>query len=186
MSGGDFHGCTVDQRVVEVDPSTISQWYPPVDTIRDENLTPRSAAAVPPTAHAATHTTSYTSAHHSVGLLPMNQGLGDSHSDPLCLDLDFLMDESNFDTVDTSSLALLPSPGFITAGVVARRYTSDAQGFPFNPPTTLGTTSSHYIPPPSNDIFNPHHPKTDFTTATATGQGFNPVLTDTGGVRAPP
>ena len=118
----------------------------------------------------------------------MNQGLGDSHNDPLCLDLDFPMDETNFDTIDTPGLALLPPSDFITAGAVAvaRRYTSEAQGFPFNPPTTLGTTSSHYIPPPSDDIFNPHHPKTDFTTATTAGQGFNPVLPDTGEARAPP
>ena len=183
MPGGDFHGCTVDHRAIKVDPSTVSQWYPPVGAIRDPDPTPRNAAAVPPTTHAATHTTSFTtatSAPHSVGLLPMSQGLGDSPNDPLRLDLDFPMNARNFDTTDTSALAFLPSSGFITAGAVAGCYTSDAQGFPFNPSTTLGSTSSHYVPPLGDDIFDPHYARTDFTTATVAGQGLNPGLVSTG------
>ena len=171
----------MDHRVIKVDPSTVSQWYPPVGAVRDPDPTPRSAAAAPPTTHTTTHTTSFTtigSATHNVGLLPMNQGLGDSPNDPLRLDLDFPMGGRHFDTTDTSDLAFLPSPGFITADAVARRYTSDAQGFPFNSSTTLAA-SSHYVPPPGDDIFDPRHARTDFTAATTAGQGLNPGLAST-------
>jgi len=171
----------------------VSQWYPPVGAVRDPDPTLRSAAAAPPTAPPTAHTTTYTASHtiassapHSVGLLPVNQGLGDSPNDPLSLDLDFQMGAGVFGTTDTTGLMLLPSSSFITPGAIVRPYTSDTQGFPFNPSATLGSTSSHFIPPPSGGIFDPHHARSDFTTAMAPGQGFNPGPLKTGLAQVPP
>ena len=183
----------MDKRAIQVDPAIVSQWYPPAGAARDPDPTPQSAAAAPstapPTAHAVTHTASYTtfsSAPHSVGLLPMNQGLGDSPNDPLRLDLDFPMDAGDFGTTDTSGLTFLPPSSFITAGAVTRPYTSDAQGFPFNPSATPASTSSHYNAPPSGGMFDPRHARSDFTTDTAAGQGFNPGPLSTGPAQVPP
>ena len=106
----------------------------------------------------------------------MDQGLGDSPDNPLCLDLDFPMDTRDLSATGTSGLTMLPSSSFAAAGAVAKPYTSNALGFPFNP----SATTSHFIPPPSGGVFDPLHARSDFTTATAAGQSFNPGPLSTG------
>lgn len=51
-----FHGCTVAQTAIRVEPSTVSQWYPPVDAVCEPGSTAQGTAA-PLIARAATPTT---------------------------------------------------------------------------------------------------------------------------------
>jgi len=165
VPGEDCQGCTVGRTVITVDPSTVFRLYQQVDIVRVPGPTTQSAAAVLPTPHAATHTTSgtVTSVYpHSVGPLPMTQGLYVSSSDQLPPSFDFAMDPRTFAPADLSDPFSLPPSGFPAPGTAARLYESDAQSLPFNPYATLGSTSSTFIHPSSGGMIGPHHAGTDW------------------------
>ena len=107
VPGRVCHGCTVAKTVITIDPSTVLQWYPPVGNVHELGPTTQSTAMLPtwhtvvlPTWHAATPTTLGTVAStppHSVGLLPMTQGLGGSPNNLIHLDYDFTVGSRHFD-----------------------------------------------------------------------------------------
>ena len=180
--GGDVsYGCTSAQTVIPVDLPTVSRSYPPVLAVGEPESTTRSAVA--------THTssgTNFRAAPISISVRSTTQGAGASPSDPLPLGLEFPMDPVDSDLSDPYNLLYNPPASSFTSGAADGLYENDAQSLPFNPSTTLGSTSSTFIPPSSSGIFDPHHARADFTTATATAQSFNPSLLDTGQKRVRP
>ena len=174
--GGDVsYGCTSAQTVIPVDLPTVSQSYPPVLAIGQLESTTQSAVA--------THTssgTNFRAAPISISVLSMNQGAGASPSDPLPLGLEFPMDLVDSDLSNPYNLLYNPPASSFTSGTADGLYANDAQSLPFNPSATLGSTSSTFIPPSSSGIFDPHHTRADFTTATAVAESFNPSLLNTG------
>jgi hypothetical protein len=190
--GGVCYGCTVARTTITVDPSTVSRWSQLVSAVREPDPTPQSAAAMLMTAHTAAHTmssTTFSAAPHSetsVRFLPTTQGLGISPTAPLPLSLDFPMGPSNFKPSDPSDLFSIPPPGFFASGAATRLYESDAQSLPFSPFATLGSTSSTFIPPSNQGIFDPYHARSDFTTPAAAAQSSNSNLPSTSQKRAFP
>jgi hypothetical protein len=87
---------------------------------------------------------------------------------------------------DPSNLFAVPPASFFTSGTAMRLYESDAQSLPFGSFTTLGSTSSTFIPPSNLGIFNPHHAGTDFTMLTTVAPSLNSNLPSVGQKRVLP
>jgi hypothetical protein len=90
------------------------------------------------------------------------------------------------DLSDPSNLFAVPPASFFTSGAATRLYESDAQSLPFGSFTTLGSTSSTFIPPSNPGIFDPHHAGTDFTTLTTAAPSLNSNLPSVGQKRVLP
>jgi len=154
--------------------------------VHEPGPTPQITATTPTIVHAATYTTlrtTSTTAPHSntgVGFLPMAQGLGIPTTDPLPLDLGIPMGAMNFDPSHPTDLFPGPSASVLASGTAAGLYKNDVQNFRFSPFTTLGPTTSVYIPPPNGGLFDPYHTRTDDTTVTATAQTLNSSLPSMG------
>jgi hypothetical protein len=112
--------------------------------------------------------------------------LGIPPTAPLPLGLDFPMGPSNFEPSNPSNLFFIPPPGFFASGAATRLYENDAQSLPFSLFATLGSTSSTFIPPSNQGIFDPYHARSDFTTPTAAAQSSNSNLPSTSQKQALP
>ena len=165
--------CTVTQITVTVDPSTVLQWCQLPGPVRHgPDPTPQSTITTPMTTPAAIHTILSATLNTPplsipiVGLLPMMQGVPSTNSLPL--GPDFPMGPRHLNPFNTSYLyPCLPDSVWDSSGA-AGFYENHAQNFPFNLPTTLGSTTTTFIPPSSMGMFNPHQARANFTTATAT------------------
>ena len=107
----------------------------------------------------------------------MTQGV--PSTDSLPLDPDFPMDPSHLDPFDTSYLYPCLPDSVWDSSRAAGFYENHAQNFPFNPPTTLESTTTTFIPPSSMGMFNPHQARANITTATATARGLTSGLPST-------
>ena len=180
VPGRVCHGCTVAKTVITIDPSTVLQWYPPVGNVHELGPTTQSTAMLPtwhtvvlPTWHAATPTTLGTVAStppHSIGLLPMTQGLGGSPNNLIHLDYDFAMGSRHFNPSNPSSPSdlFLPPSDFLTSGKAVKLYRDDALSLPFYLSATMGSTPSTFIPLSNSGIFSLPEAGTNFNVATAT------------------
>jgi hypothetical protein len=181
----------VARTTIIVEPSTVLQWSQPVSAVRGPSPTPQSAAATSTTTPAATHTTSSTTLDavthsNTSGFLPMTQGLGVPPTVPLPLSLDFPTGPRDFDPSDPSEFFSIPPDSFFASSAAGGLYKNDAQGLPFSPFITLGATTSMSIPPSNRGIFDPSHPGSDFTAATAAARSFNSRLPSTSQKRGLP